>query len=131
MKFPIGIQDFKKIREGGFVYVDKTALLYKLANEGTIYFLSRPRRFGKSLLVSTLKYYFGGERKLFSGLAIDALEKDWNSYPIFHVDFNSTNYTKSGDALSKLIKGTVEDWERQYVMLATRSLIMGNVLPNC
>ena len=114
MKFPIGIQDFKKIREGGFVYVDKTALLYKLANEGTIYFLSRPRRFGKSLLVSTLKYYFGGERELFSGLAIDALEKDWNSYPIFHVDFNSTNYTKSGDALSKLIKGTVEDWERQY-----------------
>ena len=80
MKFPIGIQDFKKIREGGFVYVDKTALLYKLANEGTIYFLSRPRRFGKSLLVSTLKYYFGGERELFSGLAIDALEKDWNSY---------------------------------------------------
>ena len=114
MKFPIGIQDFKKIREGGFVYVDKTALLYKLANEGTIYFLSRPRRFGKSLLVSTLKYYFGGERELFNGLAIDALEKDWNSYPIFHVDFNSTNYTKSGDALSKLIKGTVEDWERQY-----------------
>ena len=68
MKFPIGIQDFKKIREGGFVYVDKTALLYKLANEGTIYFLSRPRRFGKSLLVSTLKYYFGGERELFLSL---------------------------------------------------------------
>ena len=75
MKFPIGIQDFKKIRQDGFVYVDKTALLYKLVNEGTIYFLSRPRRFGKSLLVSTLKYYFNGDKELFAGLASELLEK--------------------------------------------------------
>ena len=73
MKYPIGIQDFKSIVDGGFVYVDKTALLHKMVTEGKIYFLSRPRRFGKSLLVSTLKYYFCGERELFRGLAIEDL----------------------------------------------------------
>ena len=114
MKFPIGIQDFKKIREDGFVYVDKTDLLYRLVKDGTIYFLSRPRRFGKSLLVSTLKYYFNGEKDLFKGLAIEALEKDWMQYPIFHIDFNGSDYTKGGAVLQNLIKGTVEDWERLY-----------------
>ena len=78
MKYPIGIQDFEKIREDGFVYVDKTALLYDLVTNGTIYFLGRPRRFGKSLLVSTLENYFLGKKELFKGLAIDSLEKDWN-----------------------------------------------------
>ena len=76
MKYPIGIQSFEKIREDGYVYVDKTAQLYNLVSEGTIYFLSRPRRFGKSLLVSTLKAYFQGKKELFKGLAIDALEKE-------------------------------------------------------
>ena len=93
MKFPIGIQDFKSIRNDGFVYVDKTALLYKMANEGKTYFLSRPRRFGKSLLVSTLKYYFSGERELFAGLAIDRMEEKWEQYPIFHIDFNGSDFT--------------------------------------
>ena len=101
MKYPIGIQDFKSIVDGGFVYVDKTALLHKMVTEGKIYFLSRPRRFGKSLLVSTLKYYFGGERELFRGLAIEDLEQEWEQYPVFHIDFNSTNYTKGGDTLPK------------------------------
>ena len=91
MIFPIGIQDFKTIRKDGFVYVDKTALLYKLADEGQTYFLSRPRRFGKSLLVSTLKYYFSGEKNLFTGLAIDSLETKWEQYPIFHIDFNGSD----------------------------------------
>ena len=77
MKYPIGIQDFEKIREDGFVYVDKTALLYDLVTNGTIYFLGRPRRFGKSLLVSTLENYFLGKKELFKGLAIDSLEKEW------------------------------------------------------
>ena len=76
MKYPIGIQSFEHIREDGYVYVDKTAQLYNLVSEGTIYFLSRPRRFGKSLLVSTLKAYFQGKKELFKGLAIDALEKE-------------------------------------------------------
>lgn len=75
MKYPIGIQDFKFLREGGFVYVDKTALVYDMVTRGKTYFLSRPRRFGKSILVSTLEYYFKGERELFKGLAIDGMEK--------------------------------------------------------
>ena len=73
MKYPIGIQEFEKIIENGYVYVDKTALIYDLVTQGTIYFLSRPRRFGKSLLVSTLKAYFQGKKELFKGLAIDEL----------------------------------------------------------
>ena len=77
MKYPIGIQSFEQIREEGFVYVDKTALIYNLVQTGKIYFLSRPRRFGKSLLVSTLENYFLGRKELFRGLAIDALEKEW------------------------------------------------------
>ena len=113
MKYPIGIQDFKTIRKDGFVYVDKTALLYKLADEGKIYFLSRPRRFGKSLLVSTLKYYFSGEKDLFSGLAIDSLETKWEQYPIFHIDFNGSDFTVP-HTLQRLIKGRVEDWEHEY-----------------
>ena len=124
MKFPIGIQDFKSIRDGGFVYVDKTDLLYKLVNNGKIYFLSRPRRFGKSLLVSTLKYYFSGEKDLFRGLAIDALEKEWASYPIFHIDFNGNNFTE-GMTLQRLIKGRVEDWERQYGVVGSTDYTYG------
>ena len=76
MKYPIGIQDFESIINGGYVYIDKTALIYRLVTEGKIYFLSRPRRFGKSLLVSTLEAYFKGRKELFQGLAIDKLEKE-------------------------------------------------------
>ena len=110
MKYPIGIQDFEKIIEDGYVYVDKTELVYKLANEGHIYFLSRPRRFGKSLLISTLKYYFHGRKDLFKGLAIDKLETKWTEYPVFHIDFNGANYDKDGE-LEKRIIGYVETWE--------------------
>ena len=77
MKYPIGIQSFEQIREDGYVYVDKTALVYDLVSKGKIYFLSRPRRFGKSLLVSTLENYFLGRKELFRGLAIYSLEKEW------------------------------------------------------
>ena len=77
MKYPIGIQSFDRIREDGYVYVDKTALIYDLVSKGKIYFLSRPRRFGKSLLISTLENYFLGRKELFRGLAIDTLEKEW------------------------------------------------------
>lgn len=76
MKYPIGIQDFEQIRQEGYVYVDKTSLVYDLVTKGKIYFLSRPRRFGKSLLVSTLENYFLGRKELFRGLAIDPLEKE-------------------------------------------------------
>ena len=113
MKYPIGIQSFDQIIEDGYVYVDKTDLVYKLTQEGKIYFLSRPRRFGKSLLVSTLKNYFLGRKELFKGFAIDKLEKDWNVYPVFHVDFNGSDFTQEG-VLEKRLNGYVSDWEKKY-----------------
>ena len=113
MKYPIGIQDFEKIIQDGYVYVDKTDLIYKLVNGGNIYFLSRPRRFGKSLLVSTLKYYFQGRKDLFKGLAIDSLETEWKEYPVFHLDFNGINFTQSG-ALEETICAFLEEAEKKY-----------------
>ena len=113
MKYPIGIQSFDQIIEDGFVYVDKTDLLYSLVKEGKIYFLSRPRRFGKSLLVSTLKNYFLGRKELFRGLRMEGLEKEWLAYPVFHVDFNGSDFT-SGDALEGILDGMVKGWEREY-----------------
>ena len=113
MKYPIGIQSFDQIIEDGYVYVDKTDMIYDLTHEGKIYFLSRPRRFGKSLLVSTLKNYYLGRKDLFKGLAIDGMEKEWNVYPVFHVDFNGSDFTQAG-VLEKRINGYVSDWEKEY-----------------
>ena len=113
MKYPIGIQSFDRIIEDGYVYVDKTDMIYSLVSKGSIYFLSRPRRFGKSLLVSTLKNYFLGRKELFKGLAIDRLEKEWNVYPVFHVDFNGSDFTQEG-VLEKRLNGYVSDWEKKY-----------------
>ena len=113
MKYPIGIQDFEQIIEGDYVYLDKTALVYDLVTNGKIYFLCRPRRFGKSLLVSTLKYYFEGKKELFKGLAIDKLEKEWKQYPVFHLDFNGINFTDAG-MLDKTLLGFVERQEKIY-----------------
>ena len=115
MKYPIGIQDFEKIVEDEYVYVDKTDLVYKLANEGHIYFLSRPRRFGKSLLISTLKYYFQGRKDLFQGLAIDKLEKEWAEYPVFHISFGTANFTKPG-TLDDVIDKYLSDAENDYLI---------------
>ena len=106
MKYPIGMQSFDQIREEGFVYVDKTALVYDLVTTGKIYFLSRPRRFGKSLLLSTLENYFLGRKELFRGLAIDSLEKEWAEYPVFHLDFNAINFTQP-----HALDGTVSDFD--------------------
>ena len=113
MKYPIGIQSFDQIIGDGYVYVDKTGLIYQLVKGGKIYFLSRPRRFGKSLLVSTLKCYFQGRKELFKGLAIDKLETEWAEYPVFHIDFNGTDFTRSGK-LDDIIGGTVGTWEKEY-----------------
>ena len=110
MKYPIGIQDFEQIIQDGYVYVDKTELVYKLVKGGKIYFLSRPRRFGKSLLVSTLKYYFQGRKDLFKGLAIDSMEKEWKEYPVFHLDFNGTNFGSDG-TLKNRVEGAIRTWE--------------------
>ena len=113
MKFPIGIQTFEQIIDDGYVYVDKTALIHELVHSGKIYFLSRPRRFGKSLLVSTLKAYFQGKKECFKGLAIDSIEKDWAEYPVFHIDFNGSNFTEPG-TLERKLEGTISSWERDY-----------------
>ena len=113
MKYPIGIQDFEKIREDGFVYVDKTALVYDLVTNGTIYFLCRPRRFGKSLLLSTLENYFLGKKELFKGLAIDSLEKEWKEHPVFHISFATSNFTNYG-ALETTIDAQLSDYEKIY-----------------
>ena len=87
-RYPVGIQDFEKLRTKKCVYVDKTDLVYRLAQKNTV-FLSRPRRFGKSLLSSTLKYYFQGRKDLFQDLAIEQLEKDWTEYPVLHFDLST------------------------------------------
>lgn len=91
-KLPIGIQDFESLRKDGYLYVDKTRLVHKLVSNGRYYFLSRPRRFGKSLLLSTIKTYFQGKKDIFKGLAIEQLEKDWTEHPIFHLDLNTEKY---------------------------------------
>ena len=113
MKYPIGIQSFHRIRQEGYVYVDKTAFVYDLIKNGKIYFLSRPRRFGKSLLLSTVKHYFLGHKELFQGLAIDELEKEWKVYPVFHLDFNGGDFTVRGE-LEQRLNEYVTQWERIY-----------------
>ncbi|MCB9017906.1 MAG: ATP-binding protein [Prevotellaceae bacterium] len=113
MKYPIGIQSFERIIEEGYVYVDKTKLVYDLVQNGSVYFLSRPRRFGKSLLVSTLKNYFLGRKELFKGFAIDSLEKEWLEYPVFHLDFGKQNFS-APDALEKTLEKFVADHEDIY-----------------
>lgn len=102
MKYPIGIQSFEKLREGGFVYVDKTALVYDLVSNGTVYFLSRSRRFGKSLLVDTLECYFRGRKELFRGLAMESLEHDWHEHPVFKIDFNGDRFDSVGTLEAKI-----------------------------
>ena len=113
IRYPIGTQDFKKLRNNRCVYVDKTALIYRLATEGSIYFLSRPRRFGKSLLVSTLKYYFQGHKELFQGLAMERLEQDWTPHAVLHVDFSIGNFTRPG-FLEELLDSLLSRWEKLY-----------------
>ena len=112
-KFPIGIQSFEDLRKNGYLYVDKTKLLYQLGAEGKAYFLSRPRRFGKSLLMSTMEAYFLGKKELFSGLAMEKLESEWREYPVLHLDLNARNYD-SKEALIAILNQHLEKWEVIY-----------------
>ena len=112
MKYPIGIQSFEQIISDGYVYVDKTDLIYQLTR-GKIYFLSRPRRFGKSLLISTLENYFLGKKDLFKGLKIETLEKDWKTYPVFHLDFNGQDFNDES-ALVKTLERFLDKYESVY-----------------
>ena len=113
MLYPIGIQDFEKIRKDGFVYVDKTDLVYKMAQKGGYYFLSRPRRFGKSLLVSTMEAYFSGKKELFTGLALADLEKDWIEYPVLRMDLSGKSYD-SPEVLQQVFDDYLSRWEKKY-----------------
>ena len=113
MKYPIGIQNFEDLRRNGYKYVDKTNFVYKLADEGKYYFLSRPRRFGKSLFLSTLEAYFQGKKELFKGLAIYDLETEWKKYPIFHIDLNTANFREK-DSLYNVLNDYLTTWESKY-----------------
>ena len=111
--YPIGIQNFESLRKDGYFYIDKTALVYQLVKTGRYYFLSRPRRFGKSLLISTLEAYFQGKKELFTGLAIEKLEKDWIQYPILHLDLNIERYD-TPESLGNILEKNLAEWEKLY-----------------
>ena len=113
MLYPIGIQNFEKIRKDGYVYVDKTDLVYKMAKTGGYYFLSRPRRFGKSLLISTLEAYFSGKKELFEGLKIADLEKDWIQHPVLRMDLSGKSYD-SPEVLQQVFDDYLSRWEQMY-----------------
>jgi hypothetical protein len=112
-KMPIGIQDFEYLRTNGYIYVDKTAYVWKLVTEGKPYFLSRPRRFGKSLLISTLKAYFQGKKVLFDGLEIAKLETEWQEYPVLHFDFSPSGYD-SVKSLKNFVANDLKQMENEY-----------------
>lgn len=120
--YPIGIQNFEKIRTEDFLYVDKTAEIYKLAKEGRYYFLSRPRRFGKSLLVSTMEAYFSGRKELFSGLAIEKLEAEWKQHPVLHLDLSGVSYTDES-VLERVLSDKLAKWETLYGAVNTSDIL--------
>lgn len=111
--YPVGIQNFEDLRSRGYIYVDKTLVLYNLVQTGKYYFLSRPRRFGKSLMISTLEAYFLGKRELFKGLAMERLEKDWTVHPVLHMDLNTEKYDTEASLENKL-ELTLKQWEAEY-----------------
>ncbi|MDD3151994.1 MAG: AAA family ATPase, partial [Bacteroidales bacterium] len=113
VKYPVGIQNFESLLRDDYVYVDKTALIYQLAKTGKYYFLSRPRRFGKSLLISTLDAYFSGMKDLFKGLAMESLETKWTVYPVLHLDLNTGKYDEQGK-LDEVLDNYLAYWESLY-----------------
>ena len=110
-KYPVGIQTFSVIRKGGYLYIDKTDLVWEMTRMKFV-FLSRPRRFGKSLLTSTLDAYFKGDKALFEGLKIMALEKDWESYPVFHLDLGSTKAETTDRSVPSAGRVQAKIWRR-------------------
>lgn len=110
-KYPVGIQSFESLRKGGYLYIDKTELIYRLVSTGKYYFFSRPRRFGKSLLISTLEAYYSGRKELFQGLYICQMEKDWLSYPILPIDLNAQKYD-TPKSLDDILNDILTKWEK-------------------
>ena len=118
---PIGIQSFEDIRNNNYLYVDKTEEIYNLISSGKVYFLSRPRRFGKSLLISTLHAFFSGKKELFSGLKIEKFEKDWESYPVFYFDFGGKEYKTRKDLEEKLFN-ILDNIKAKYELSTTQTV---------
>ena len=112
-KLPIGIQTFSDIRTQGYLYVDKTAYVWQIANTGKPYFFVRPRRFGKSLLISTFESYFEGRKDLFEGLAIERLEEKWDKHPVLHLDLNARKYERPEDLIA-MLNQYLEKWEAKF-----------------
>lgn len=113
-RYPIGQQNFRELRESGSYYIDKTAFLEKIVRNGTRYwFLARPRRFGKSLFLSTLHYFFEGRRELFRGLYIDTVDWDWAEYPVLRLDLNPNRYDAPG-LLEGVLDNAFREWEQKY-----------------
>jgi hypothetical protein len=112
--YTAGIADFERIRQDGRVYIDKTDLIYRLTKELKFVFLNRPRRFGKSLLCSTLKYYFQGRKDLFEGLAMGELEKDWKQYPVLHFDMSACKNKERISQIAEELNSQLDDFERKY-----------------
>ena len=110
---PLGIQTFENIREGDYLYVDKTDLIHRMTHDYTYVFLSRPRRFGKSLLASTLHSYFSGRKDLFTGLAIEQLEQEWTQYPVLHFDMSTAKHLDV-DQLERELSGKLTRYESIY-----------------
>ena len=114
LKYPVGVQSFELIRTGGYVYIDKTEVIHNLVSSGSYYFLGRPRRFGKSLLISTLEAYFQGRKELFQGLAIERLEpNEWPSFPVVRIDLSGQNFNSSGE-FTNYLRGFLEDIESKF-----------------
>ena len=109
-KYPIGVQTFEKVIKEGLVYVDKTDLMWKMTKVSNYVFLSRPRRFGKSLLSSTLHSFFAGQKELFEGLKVMQLEQEWTEYPVFHFDLSTTKGQESAEALQARIRLLLKDY---------------------
>ena len=116
-RYPVGIQTFSEIIKGNYVYVDKTDLVWKMTNYAKYIFLSRPRRFGKSLLTSTLESYFKGEKELFAGLKINEFEKDWVEYPTFRIDMSRAKSQGTPEALRQAIKTLLKPYINIYGIL--------------
>ena len=131
IKYPIGIQTFEKIRRGNYLYVDKTMYVYNLVSRGQYYFLSRPRRFGKSLLLSTIEAFFRGCKELFEGLYIYGCEWDWKEYPVLHMALNGQDY-RSVSSLDDTLNFIISEWEKEYGIQSDSSITTPEVrFANC
>ena len=124
--YPIGIQTFSEIREKNYLYIDKTEYVYHMTHFAKYVFLSRPRRFGKSLLTSTLHSYFSGRKDLFQGLAMERLEKEWIEYPVLHFDMSMAKHVDK-ERLERLLDFMLSDYERTFGLDTTAGEAMEQI----